>query len=114
MIGTAFSVVINFILQGGVNNRRSSKQRESSFNDNNDDDNKSLLLSQSISGSDYFIANSASYSLLETVGEPETAAKLSSVLIAAIPSQLVKISASLSKQKRMKGNQLMLELLREE
>merc|ERR1711865_63499 len=83
-------------------------------NVDDDYDKKSSLLTQGISDSDYFIANSASYALFEAVGVPESIAKLSSIFVAAVPSQLVKVGATMSKQKRDKENQLMLELLHEE
>ncbi|MGK3743046.1 MAG: hypothetical protein ACI90V_009902, partial [Bacillariaceae sp.] len=126
VIGAIFSVAINFILRGGKtkteDDESSSSDDNSSYSNNNninivdidDDDKKSSLLSQGISDSDYFIANSASYALFEAVGVPESIAKLSSIFVAAIPSQLVKVGAKMSKQKRDKENQLMLQLLREE
>jgi hypothetical protein len=126
VIGAIFSVAINFILRGGKtkteDDESSSSDDNSSYSNNNninvvdinDDDKKSSLLSQGISDSDYFIANSASYALFEAVGVPESIAKLSSIFVAAIPSQLVKVGATMSKQKRDKENQLMLQLLREE
>ena len=94
VIGAIFSVAINFVLRGGKTNDGSSK---SSGSGNNDKRKKSLL-SQGLADSDYFIANSASNSLLEAAGVPETVAKYSSVFIAAIPSQLVKVVPRLSQR----------------
>ncbi len=87
VIGAIFSVAINFVLRGGKTNDGSS---ESSGSRNNDKSKKSLV-SQGLADSDYFIANSASNALLEAAGVPETVAKYSSVFIAAVPSQLVKV-----------------------
>jgi hypothetical protein len=122
VIGAIFSVAINFILRGGKtktedDDESSSDDSSNNININNvddDDDKKSSLLSQGISDSDYFIANSASFALFEAIGVPESIAKLSSIFVAAIPSQLVKVGAKMSKQKRDKESQLMLQLLREE
>mmetsp|Transcript_30891 Transcript_30891/g.35479 ORF Transcript_30891/g.35479 Transcript_30891/m.35479 type:complete len:548 (-) Transcript_30891:6-1649(-) len=115
VIGAVFSVAINFVIRGGGGISGGKSREDKSSSDNNDsDEEKASLLSQGISDSDYFIANSASYSLLEVLGVPESVAKFSSIFIAAIPSQLVKIGASASKQKRAKENQLLSELLRED
>jgi len=116
VIGAVFSVAINFVIRGGGGGISGGKSKEDKSSSDNNDSNeeKASLLSQGISDSDYFIANSASYSLLEVLGVPESVAKFSSIFIAAIPSQLVKIGASASKQKRAKENQLLSELLRED
>lgn len=99
VIGAIFSVAINFVLRGGkVTDDSSSKSSDSETNTREKSGNKPSLLSQGLSDGDYFIANSASNSLLEAAGVPETIAKYSSVFIAAIPSQLVKIVPSLLEQ----------------
>lgn len=122
VIGAAFSVVINFLIfpvkgqregQEAIEKKNKSEEADSSSNDDVTNT-RSGVFYQGISDGDYFIANAASYSLLESVGVPADVAKLSSVFIAAIPSQLVKIGASLTKQKREKEEQAMLELLRKE
>ncbi len=93
VIGAVSSVAINFVLRGGKVNDDSSKSSQSDSQKS-----KKSLLSQGLADSDYFIANSASNSLLEAAGVPETVAKYSSVFIAAIPSQLVKITPTLLKR----------------
>lgn len=94
VIGAIFSVAINFVLRGGKANDGSSKSSGSGRNDKS----KKSLLSQGLADSDYFIANSASNSLLEAAGVPETVAKYSSVFIAAVPSQLVKVMPRLTQR----------------
>jgi len=94
VIGAVSSVAINFVLRGGKVNDDSSDSSDSEKSKE-----KKSLLSQGLADSDYFIANSASNSLLEAAGVPETIAKYSSVFIAAIPSQLVKITPRLTERK---------------
>ena len=93
VIGASFSVAINFVLRGGKVNDDSSKPSGSGENKS-----KKSFLSQGLADSDYFIANSASNSLLEAAGVPVAIAKYCSVFIAAIPSQLVKIMPKISER----------------
>jgi hypothetical protein len=102
VIGAIFSVGIKFIMKKGNDKDDSSKSSVSENSENNKSGSRTSLLAQGLSDSDYFIANSASNSLLEAVGVPEAVAKYSSVFIAAIPSQLVKIGSRLSEEKRAK------------
>lgn len=114
VIGAVISVAINFVLRGGKNKDDSSESMESNNTKNTKNMNKQSLLSQGLSDGDYFIANSASFSLLEAVGVPESVAKYSSIFIAAIPSQLVKIGSRISEQKRAKEDEILYNLLRED
>mmetsp|Transcript_27726 Transcript_27726/g.65156 ORF Transcript_27726/g.65156 Transcript_27726/m.65156 type:complete len:594 (+) Transcript_27726:113-1894(+) len=103
VIGAIFSVAINFILLRGKAGDSLQSHKSNSRKSNN----MKSLLSQGISDSDYFIANSASNTLLEAVGVPETVAKYGSVFIAAIPSQLVKIGPRMKKKKRVEERKLL-------
>mmetsp|Transcript_11095 Transcript_11095/g.23571 ORF Transcript_11095/g.23571 Transcript_11095/m.23571 type:complete len:622 (+) Transcript_11095:133-1998(+) len=114
VIGAIFSVAINFVLRGGEKKDDLSELSDKSNGANRKRSTKSSLLSQGLSDGDFFIANSASNSILEAVGVPESVAKYGSILIAAIPSQLVKIGSSISEQKRAKEEQRFNQLLSEE
>eukprot|EP00536_Pseudo-nitzschia_multiseries_P005222 jgi/Psemu1/303183/fgenesh1_kg.95_\ len=120
VIGAIISVAINFVLRGGGDDKRDERSRSESSSPDiatpniNRRKQSSSLLSQGLSDGDYFIANSASYSILEAVGVPESIAKYGSIFIAAIPSQLVKIGSNLSEQRRAKEDELLNQLLREE
>jgi hypothetical protein len=114
VIGAIFSVGINFLLRGGKSNDDSSKPSDSEDSNSKKSSNMSSLVSQGLSDGDYFIANSASTAFLESVGVPESVAKYSSVFIAAIPSQLVKIGSRISEQKRAKEEELLATLVRDE
>jgi len=72
------------------------------------------LFEQALSDSDFFIANGAALSLLELLGVPSSAATLTSVFIAAIPSQLIKVTTQLKEQQRQQEDELFEELLRKE
>jgi hypothetical protein len=108
VIGATLSVLINFILQMNMNNNQQDQQ----------DEKKDMptmsrpFVSQALADSDYFIANSATYTLLEAVGVPPEIAKLSSVFIAAVPSQLVKLGPVL--QERRSQEEILLQQLLEE
>jgi hypothetical protein len=122
VIGAIFSVGINFLIKGGKSDEDSSTDSEDSEDSNGNSNNSngkkssdmSSVVSQGLSDGDYFIANSASNALLESVGVPESVAKYSSILIAAIPSQLVKIGSRISEQKRAKEEELLASLVRDE
>ena len=111
VIGAIFSVAINFILRGG-NNKAHDDSSQSENSKRRTSGSMKSLLSQGISDSDYFIANSASNTILEAAGVPETVAKYGSVFIAAIPSQLIKIVPRISEQKRAKQKKLLMSIER--
>jgi hypothetical protein len=71
------------------------------------------LLTNALADSDYFIANSASLPLLQAVGLPPAVASIGSVIVAAIPSQLVKIGAQ-RKERRLEEESMMQELLKKQ
>jgi len=73
------------------------------------------LIANAIADGDFFIANSASSVLLETVGIPASVASVASVVLASVPSQFVKILGR-GEVRRMEEKEEMLreELLREE
>ena len=114
VIGAIFSVAINFVLRGGEKKDDLSESSDKNNSTNRNRSSKSSLLFQGLSDGDFFIANSASNSILEAAGVPESVAKYGSILIAAIPSQLVKIGSSISEQKRAKEEQLCNQLLSED
>lgn len=114
VIGAIFSVAINFILKGGKTSDESSESSDSETSENEKSTTKPSLWYQGISDGDYFIVNSASNSLLEAAGVPESVAKYSSVFIAAIPSQLFKITSRILQQKRAKEEMPSSSLLRDE
>lgn len=119
IIGAIISVGINFLIKGGKSDEDSSSDLEDSEDSNNSNNSKkpsdmSSVVSQGISDGDYFIANSASNAFLVSVGVPESVAKYSSILIAAVPSQLVKIGSRISEQKREKKEELLASLIRDE
>jgi hypothetical protein len=108
VIGATLSVLITFILQMNMNNNQQDQQDETK-------DMPTMsrpFVSQALADSDYFIANSATYTLLEAVGVPPEIAKLSSVFIAAVPSQLVKLGPVL--QERRSQEEILLQQLLEE
>jgi hypothetical protein len=70
-------------------------------------------ISDAISDGEYFITMSASKPLLELVGLPPALASISSVVFAAIPSQLVKLSKR-EKERKVQEDERMKELLEEE
>lgn len=112
VIGATLSVLINFILQMNMNNNNSNTNEEGDQKKDMPTMSKPFV-SQALADSDYFIANSATYTLLEAVGVPPEIAKLSSVFIAAIPSQLVKLGPVLQ-ERRSQEEMILQQLLEEE
>lgn len=105
VIGAIFSVAINFVLRGGKTTEVDPSKSLESENKKNKKRKKSLI-SQGLSDSDYFIANSASNSfLLEIVGVEQSVAKYVSIFVATIPSQLVKIGSRIEEQKSLKAQE---------
>jgi hypothetical protein len=111
VIGAVFSVAINFLLQMNM---------RGDVTDQQDREEKSDMpamskpfVSQALADSDYFIANSATFSLLEAVGVPPEIAKVSSVFIAAVPSQLVKLGPLLQ-ERRSEEERILQQLLDEQ
>jgi hypothetical protein len=117
VVGATFSVAINWLLQTTRNQAMAntvaagSSDDDSTVNDSNR--RRTNFLSQALSDSDFFVANGASLSLLEAVGINARVAQLSSVLIASIPSQLVKLGPII-KERRSREDQLLQQLLSEE
>ena len=106
VIGAIFSVAINFVLRGGKTTEVDPSKSLESENKKNKKQNKKSLISQGLSDSDYFIANSASNSfLLEIVGVEQSVAKYVSIFVATIPSQLVKIGSRIEEQKSLKAEE---------
>lgn len=68
---------------------------------------------EAIADGDFFIVNSASKPLLEAVGVPPALASVSSIVLATIPSQLVKIGQR-KKDQRIQENLLLAQFLEEE
>jgi hypothetical protein len=75
--------------------------------------NSKPVVTEAIADSDFFIANSASLPLLAAVGLPPGLASVASVVVAAVPSQLVKLG-SRQNERRLQEKNLMLQLLGEE
>jgi len=71
------------------------------------------LVAEAIADSDFFIANSASMPLLRAVGLPAEVASVVGVLVASVPSQLVK-ALSRENVRRLEENTLMEQLVLEE
>lgn len=71
------------------------------------------LVVEAIADSDFFIANSASMPLLRAAGVPPAIASIVGVVVASIPSQLVKASSQ-ENERRMEEKLLMEKLLAEE
>ncbi|KAL3903303.1 MAG: hypothetical protein SGILL_010496 [Bacillariaceae sp.] len=110
VIGAAFSVGINVLLRPDriVQRNKAKEQDETS----NSSSTTNPFVSQALSDSDYFIANSATDSLLVAIGVAPEVAKLSSVFIAAVPSQLVKLIPVIREQRAQEElllQQLLLE-----
>jgi hypothetical protein len=115
VIGASLSVVINVLLRRGVMPR--------SIDDNNQDTEingngnfsirKQPFISQALADGDYFIANSATDSLLVALGVAPEVAKLTSVFIAVVPSELVKLAPKLRQQKTQE-DQILQQLLQEQ
>jgi len=68
---------------------------------------------EAIADGDFFIANSASMPLLAAVGLPPALASILGVIVASIPSQLVKASSK-ENERRIEEKTLMAQLLAEE
>jgi hypothetical protein len=75
--------------------------------------NSKPLVTETIADSDFFIANSASLPLLEAAGLPPALASIASVVVASVPSQLVKLG-SRQNERRLQEKDLMHQLLGEE
>jgi len=73
---------------------------------------KNPLVAEAIADSDFFIANSASTPLLEAFGLPPALASVIGVVVASVPSQLVK-AASRENERRLEEKTLMEQLLEE-
>jgi hypothetical protein len=115
IIGAAFSVLINILLRPGMMPWNLNNQQGEDATDARDKMNsvrKEPIVSQALSDGDYFIANSATDSLLVAIGVAPEVAKLSSVFIAAVPSQLVKLLPKLREQ--MTQEEIVLQQLLEE
>ena len=65
-------------------------------------------VTDAIADTDYFIVNSVSLPLFEAVGFPTALASVSGVILAAIPSQLVKIGQQ-ERERKLLLRQLLLE-----
>ncbi|KAG7365337.1 hypothetical protein IV203_038540 [Nitzschia inconspicua] len=116
IIGAAFSVLINVLLRQGMipwswNRKQDQEDNGILFDLNNI--RKQPIVSQAISDGDYFIANSATDSLLVAIGVAPEVAKLSSVFIAAVPSQLVKLAPKLREQRKQE-DLILQQLLQEQ
>lgn len=117
VVGATFSVAINMLIQASRNHAM-VKFRSASSLDNDDDDSqgdvanrrRQTFLSQALSDSDFFIANGAFLSLFEALGMNVRVAKLGSVVLASIPSQLVKLGPNI-KERRSQEEQILQQLL---
>mmetsp|Transcript_19642 Transcript_19642/g.29524 ORF Transcript_19642/g.29524 Transcript_19642/m.29524 type:complete len:522 (-) Transcript_19642:17-1582(-) len=72
------------------------------------------VLTEGVANSDYFIASSASRPLLEAVGVPLEFVSIASVIFAAIPYELTKLTGRARTQRQRKQQQLLLQQLEEE
>jgi hypothetical protein len=120
VIGASLSVVINVLLRRGVmprsiddNNQDTEINGNGSFDRDNFSIRKQPFISQALADGDYFIANSATDSLLVALGVAPEVAKLSSVFIAVVPSELVKLAPKLRQQKTQE-DQILQQLLQEQ
>jgi hypothetical protein len=117
VIGASLSVVINVLLRRGMTPWSIKNNQEQETNGNNYNNNFSMrkqpIMSQALADGDYFIANSATVSLLVALGVAPEVAKLSSVFIAVIPSELVKLAPKLREQ-RTQEDQILQQLLQEQ
>lgn len=100
ILGAACGALISFL---GAKTVIGAKTRKDS----------SPLITEAIADSDFFIASSAALPLLQAAGLPRPLASLASVVLATIPSELVKLN-SREKKRRFKEDELMLQLLFEE